>query len=129
MTWGDQNPEHPTNHEEAVEDENDITNFLNATNGSSLDLDVLFEGPVYFQHKGGPRSVSDMDVFSVESGERKCGASLKKHTVRTGTYDYVNTCKLLDYLPEESVNRIKSGMLDIRTRYFGDESKIRYCKK
>ena len=123
MTWGDQNPEHPTNHEEAVEDENDITNFLNATNGSSLDLDVLFEGPVYFQHKGGPRSVSDMDVFSVESGERKCGASLKKHTVRTGTYDYVNTCKLLDYLPEESVNRIKSGMLDIRTRYFGDESK------
>lgn len=111
-------------HADGVKNEKDIVDKMNVTNGSSLKLDDLYGGPMHFKQIGGTKSVSDMDGFSAESGERKCGVSIKNHKGGTGTFDYVNTSKLIDYLPEESVNRIKSGILDIRKRYFGDESKI-----
>ena len=115
-------------HAEGVKNEKDIVDFLNVSNGGSLKLDELYGGPMHFKQIGGTKSVSDMDGFSAASGERKCGSSIKKHSGTTGTFDYVNTSKLNDYLPEESVNRIKGGILDIRTRYFGDESKINIAR-
>jgi hypothetical protein len=115
-------------HMEGVKNEKDIVYSLNVTNGSSLKLDELYGGAMHFKQIGGTKSVSDMDGFSAASEERKCGVSIKKHKVGTGTFDYVNTSKLKDYLPEESVNRIKSGILDIRRRYHGDESKINIAR-
>ena len=115
-------------HSEGVKNEKDIVDKMNATNGNSLKLDELYGGAMHFKQIGGTKSVSDMDGFSAESGERKCGVSIKKHKGSRGTFDYVNTSKLIEYLPEESVNRIKSGILDIRTRYFGEESKINIAR-
>lgn len=111
-------------HAEGVKNEKDIVDTMNVTNGGSLKLDELYGGPMHFKQIGGTKSVSDMDGFSAESGERKCGVSIKKHKGGTGTFDYVNTSKLKDYLPEESVSRVKNGISSIRTSYFGDESKI-----
>lgn len=111
-------------HAEGVKNEKDIVDSLNVSNGSSLKLDELYGGAMHFKQIGGTKSVSDMDGFSAASGERKCGVSIKKHKGGTGTFDYVNTSKLKDYLPEESVSRVKNGISSIRTSYFGDESKI-----
>lgn len=111
-------------HADGVKNERNIVDFLNATNGSSLRLDELYGGAMYFKQIGGTKSVSDMDGFSVENDERKCGTSIKNHKGSTGTFDYVNTSKLIDYLPEDSVCRVKSGISSIRMRYFGDESKM-----
>lgn len=115
-------------HMEGVKNEKDIVDSLNVTNGSSLKLDDLYGGPLHFKQIGGTKSVSDMDGFSAESGERKCGVSIKKHKGGTGTFDYVNTSKLRDYLPEDSVSRVKNGISSIRTSYFGDESKINIAR-
>jgi hypothetical protein len=111
-------------HSEGVKNEKDIVDSLNVSNGSSLKLDELYGGAMHFKQIGGTKSVSDMDGFSAASGERKCGVSIKKHKGGTGTYDYVNTSKLRDYLPDDSVSRVKSGISSIRTSYFDDESKI-----
>ncbi len=111
-------------HAEGVKNEKDIVDTMNVTNGGSLKLDELYGGPMHFKQIGGTKSVSDMDGFSAESGERKCGVSIKKHKGGTGTFDYVNTSKLKEYLPEGSVSRVKNGISSIRTSYFGDESKI-----
>lgn len=115
-------------HAEGVKNEKDIVDTMNVTNGGSLKLDELYGGPMHFKQIGGTKSVSDMDGFSAESGERKCGVSIKKHKGGTGTFDYVNTSKLKDYLPEESVSRVKNGISSIRTSYFGDESKINIAR-
>lgn len=111
-------------HADGVKNEKDIVDTMNVTNGGSLKLDELYGGPMHFKQIGGTKSVSDMDGFSAESGERKCGVSIKKHKGGTGTFDYVNTSKLKEYLPEGSVSRVKNGISSIRTSYFGDESKI-----
>jgi hypothetical protein len=113
-------------HMEGVKNEKDIVDFLNVTNGGSLKLDELYGVPMHFKQIGGTKSVSDMDGFSAESGERKCSFSIKNH--KRGSFDYVNTSKLIEYLPDESVKRMRSGILDIRTRYFGDESKINIAR-
>lgn len=115
-------------HADGVKNEKDIVDFLNVTNGGSLKLDALYGGAMHFKQIGGTKSVSDMDVFSAESGERKCGASIKKHKGRTGTFDYVNTSRLREYLPEESVNRVKRGISSIRKRYYDDKSKINIAR-
>jgi hypothetical protein len=115
-------------HAEGVKNEKDIVDSLNVSNGSSLKLDELYGGAMHFKQIGGTKSVSDMDGFSAASGERKCGVSIKKHKGGTGTYDYVNTSKLRDYLPDDSVSRVKSGISSIRTSYFDDESKINIAR-
>jgi len=115
-------------HAEGVKNEKDIVDFLNITNGGSLKLDELYGERIYFKKIGGTKSVSDMDGFSAESKERKCGVSIKKHSGVTGTFDYVNTSKLNEYLPSEVVDRINSGINGIRNKYFGDKSMIEIAR-
>ena len=109
-------------HRDGVSNEKKIVDFLNATNGGSLRLNELFGESLQFVQIGGTKSVSDMDIFREESGERVCGVSIKNH--KQGSYDYVNTSRTRDYLPEESVNRISSGIQGIRTAYLDQEEKI-----
>lgn len=109
-------------HRDGVSNEKKIVDFLNATNGGSLRLNELFGESLQFVQIGGTKSVSDMDIFRAESGDRVCGVSIKNH--KQGSFDYVNTSRLGDYLPEESVNRIREGILGIRTAHFGEEEKI-----
>ena len=109
-------------HRDGVSNEKKIVDFLNATNGGSLRLNELFGESLQFVQIGGTKSVSDMDIFRAESGERVCGVSIKNH--KQGSYDYVNTSRTRDYLPEESANRVSSGIQGIRTAYLDQEEKI-----
>jgi len=52
-----------------------------------------------------------------------CGVSIKNHK-QGGTIDYLNTSRTRDYLPEESANRVSSGIQGIRTAYLDQEEKI-----
>ena len=93
-------------HRDGVSNEQKIVAHLNASNGHSLNLHTLFgqEGLQFIQI-GGTQSVSDMDVLSAE-GVKLSGVSIKNH--KQGSYDYVNTSKLGEYLPEEVVTAIKT---------------------
>ena len=109
-------------HRDGVSNEKKIVAHLNTSNGASLNLPSLFgqEGLQFIQI-GGTKSVSDMDILS-STGEKVCGVSIKNH--RKGSYDYVNTSKLSQYLPESVVATMKEGIATIKNEYKGDESRL-----
>ena len=109
-------------HRDGVSNEKKIVAHLNADNGRSLNLHKLFgvEGLQFIQI-GGTKSVSDMDVLSAE-GVKLSGVSIKNH--KQGSYDYVNTSKLGDYLPEEVVTAIKTRISAIKAEFTGDETRL-----
>ena len=114
-------------HRDGVSNEKKIVAHLNASNGASLNLPALFgqEGLQFIQI-GGTKSVSDMDILS-STGAKVCGVSIKNH--KQGSYDYVNTSKLQRYLPDIAATSIKGGIVAIREKYKGDESKVEQAKK
>lgn len=109
-------------HRDGVSNEKKIVAHLNTSNGASLNLSELFgqEG-LQFVQIGGTKSVSDMDILST-TGTKVCGVSIKNH--KQGSYDYVNTSKLGQYLPESVVTAIKTGIVAIKTEYTGDVSRL-----
>ena len=109
-------------HRDGVSNEKKIVAHLNANNGRSLNLHTLFgmEGLQFIQI-GGTKSVSDMDVINAE-GVKLSGVSIKNH--KQGSYDYVNTSKLGQYLPESVVMAIKAGISAIKTEFAGDEARL-----
>ena len=109
-------------HRDGVSNEKKIVAHLNASNGHSLNLHTLFgqEGLQFIQI-GGTKSVSDMDILTA-AGVKVSGVSIKNH--KQGSYDYVNTSKLGQYLPESMVAAIKTGIAAIKTEYAGDESRL-----
>lgn len=114
-------------HRDGVSNEKKIVAHLNTSNGASLNLPALFgkEGLQFIQI-GGTKSVSDMDILS-STGEKVCGVSIKNH--KQGSYDYVNTSKLQQYLPGNVVTAIKEGVAAIKAKYNGDESKLPEARK
>ena len=109
-------------HRDGVSNERNIVTSLNATHGHSLNLHILFNCLLLqFVQIGGTRSVSDMDILNAE-GVKLSGVSIKNH--KQGSYDYVNTSKLGDYLPEEVVTAIKDGISAIKEQFAGDESRL-----
>lgn len=114
-------------HRDGVSNEQKIVDHLNTSNGKSLNLHELFgQDSLQFVQIGGTTSVSDMDILS-STGMRVCGVSIKNH--KQGTYDYVNTSKLQQYLPENVVTAIKEGVAAIKAKYNGDESKLPEARK
>ena len=109
-------------HRDGVSNEKKIVAHLNTSNGASLNLPELFgqEG-LQFVQIGGTKSVSDMDILNT-SGTKVCGVSIKNH--KQGSYDYVNTSKLGQYLPESVVTSIKTGIAAIKAEYASDESRL-----
>lgn len=115
-------------HMEGVKNEKDIVDFLNSTNGYSLKLNELYGESLQFKQKGGTKSVSDMSICVGDSLDVVCEVSIKNHKSKSGTFDYVNTSRLCDYLPDDSVNRLISGINNIRNKYLGDESKLEIAR-
>ncbi len=114
-------------HHAGVKNEAQIVIHLNNSNGESLNLPALFgEEGLRFIQIGGTKSVSDMDILN-STGVKICGVSIKNH--KTGTWDYVNTSKLHDYLPDNVATSIKGGIAAIREKYKSDESKVGQAKK
>ena len=114
-------------HRVGVSNEKKITDFLNSTKGGSLRLDELFGQSLQFKQIGGTKSVSDMDIMSEEKGELLSGVSIKNH--KQGSYDYVNTSKLVQFLPESVVSTIKEGVAAIKSEYTGNEEKLPEARK
>tara|TARA_B100000886_G_scaffold272922_1_gene196840 strand:+ start:502 stop:1440 length:939 start_codon:yes stop_codon:yes gene_type:complete len=109
-------------HRDGVSNEKKIVTHLNTSNGRSLNLHTLFgmEGLQFIQI-GGTKSVSDMDILTAQ-GEKVSGVSIKNH--KQGSYDYVNTSKLGQYLPGSVVESIKAGISAIKAEYAGDEARL-----
>ena len=108
-------------HREGVNNEKRITDFLNLTNGSSLKLNELFGSEsLTFQQIGGTKSVSDMDISDGE--EKVSGVSIKNH--KKGSFDYVNTSKIYQYLPETVVDTMKNRVAEIKTEFFGNTERL-----
>ena len=114
-------------HRVGVSNEKKITDFLNSTKGGSLRLNELFGQSLQFKQIGGTKSVSDMDIMSEEKGELLSGVSIKNH--KQGSYDYVNTSKLVQFLPESVVSTIKEGVVAIKSEYVGNEEKLPEARK
>ena len=70
-----------------------------------------------FIREGGTRTVSDMGIYADDV--RVTGGSAKLH--RSGTFDHVNTSKVLDYLPCESLQKM---LVDLRIKHFKDQSAV-----
>ena len=114
-------------HRDGVRNEQRIVDYLNTSNGRGLNLHALFDQKgLQFIQIGGTKSVSDMDIRS-STGEKVCGVSINNH--KQGSYDYVNTSKLHEYLPDNVVTAIKQGVAAIKVKYNGDESKLPEARK
>jgi hypothetical protein len=53
-----------------------------------------------FLHKGGTRGVDDIEIHA--ESQRISGISVKHHGKSGGTFDYINTSKVTDFLPSAS---------------------------
>ena len=116
-------------HSEGVQNEKNVVDFLNAHNKEDpLNVEAVLdvEGPLTYEQRGGPREVADMVVKGVD-GVVVCGVSMKKH--RNGTFDYVNTSCLGEYLPQKVVVKDKEDLLKMREEHFGDDEKKEYTRK
>tara|TARA_Y100000590_G_C15651460_1_gene988909 strand:- start:359 stop:1147 length:789 start_codon:yes stop_codon:yes gene_type:complete len=112
-------------HRDGVSNEQKIVQFLNSTaDEKALKLKSLFRPNLNLQFVqiGGTKSVSDMDIRDITTGQKVCGVSIKNH--KQGSYDYVNTSKLGDYLPAAIVSTLKEGVKAIKGKYFGQEDKL-----
>lgn len=78
------------------------------------------EKPLTFQQKGGTKSVDDIVILS--EGVRVSGISTKHHGGKSGSFDYINTSKVTDFVPnaEAAVKEIA----DIRRAHRGDASAL-----
>ena len=109
-------------HRDGVKNEKDVVAHLNADNGKSLNLDKMFENEdLRFVQIGGTKSVSDMDILTAQD-EKLSGTSIKNHKEGSGSFDYLNTSKLGDYLPEEVVTSMRDGIAAIKEEFYGDKT-------
>lgn len=115
-------------HRHGVSNERKIVDHLNADNGRSLNLHTLFgKDDLEFEQIGGTQSVSDMDIKSQQ--QKLSGVSIKKHTKAGATYDYVNTSRLGEFLPEEVVTSMRDGIAAIKAEFSGDESRLEEARR
>ena len=116
-------------HSEGVQNEEDVVDFLNAHNEEDpLNVEEILgeEGPLTYEQRGGTQEVADMVVKGAD-GSVLCGVSMKKH--RTGTYDYVNTSRLGEYLPASAVDANAEDIRNVKEEYGGDESRVGEARK
>lgn len=120
-----------TSHSTGVDNEKAICKFLmNNQSEDPLRLKEMFKTPdssvLSFHHIGGTGNVSDMDIK--DELKKISGTSIKNH--KQGTYDYINTTKLQDFLPEETVEELKSLKEHMKENYYRcDEENVKLCRE
>ena len=102
-------------HHAGVANEGHTVDLCNSTPPSNIQDEYL--GKLTFRKEGGTHQVSDMGIYADDV--RVAGGSDKLH--RSGTFDHVNTSKVLDYIPCEAL--IKT-IDDLRTAHRGDASAV-----
>ena len=107
-------------HHAGVANEDNTVALLNFTTPPNIQED--YPGMrLTFRKEGGTQQVSDMGIYADDV--RVAGGSDKLH--RNGTFDHVNTSKVLDYLPCESLQKM---LVDFRRDHFKDESVVSKVK-
>ena len=82
-------------HRLGIQTESALVALFNQT--PPLCIQQAYPGKSYiFEHRGGTRGVDDIEVLS--DGQRLAGMSVKHHG-KSGTFDYINTSKVADFLP------------------------------
>ena len=103
-------------HHAGVANEDNTVNLCNARIPENIQED--YPGMrLTFRKEGGTSLVSDMGIYA--DAVRVAGGSDKLH--RNGTFDHVNTSKVLDYLPCESLQNM---LVDFRRDHFRDSSVV-----
>jgi len=74
-----------------------------------------------FRHEGGTQKVADIGIFA--DGVRIAGISVKLH--RSGTFDHINTSKVLEYIPCE---KLVATIDRLRIAHHGDASAVDAAK-
>ena len=121
-----------SSHQNGVENEKEICGFLKEhVKEDPLQLKKMFnlppESTISFEHGGGTKSVSDMNIYVDNS--RKIGTSLKRH--KRGTFDHVNSgAAFRDLLPTKTVDQLMQIKNDMEKQYFqcSPEKKV-MCNK
>lgn len=72
------------------------------------------EQPLTFAHRGGTQTVEDIAILGPEG---RVGGISVKHHAGSGTFDYINTSKVADFLPE--ANDVSKELGALRTTYRG----------
>ena len=103
-------------HHAGVANEHNTVNLCNSTIPSNIQEDYPGK-KLTFRKEGGTQQVSDMGIYADDV--RVAGGSDKLH--RKGTFDHINTTKVLDYLPCESLQKI---LVDLRRKHFKDQSAV-----
>lgn len=103
-------------HHAGVANEGKTVELCNLASPSNIQEDYPYKR-LTFRKEGGTHQVSDMGIYADDV--RVAGGSDKLH--RKGTFDHVNTSKVLDYLPCESLQKM---IVDLRKEHFKDESAV-----
>ena len=107
-------------HHAGVANEGHTAQFCNSNIPSNIQEDYPGK-TLTFRKEGGTHQVSDMGIYADDV--RVAGGSDKLH--RSGTFDHVNTSKVIDYLPCESLVKTID---DLRAAHRGDATAVEKAK-
>jgi hypothetical protein len=110
-----------SSHRNGVKSEHDVVQMLNDSPPAAITS--RHGTDITFKHLGGTRVVTDATVHD-KHGTQVSSISLKRH--EKGTYDYINTSLVSDYVDARSV---VDKMKEIRKDYWKDESRVEEVRR
>lgn len=105
-------------HHSGVQNEHTVAELLAATVPSCLQA-AYPNSALAFLHRGGTKGVDDVEIHV--GGTRVSGISVKHHG-SSGTFDYINTSKVTEFLPEAA--GLCARIAELRTLHHGDASAV-----
>lgn len=111
-------------HKEGIENEKNVAAYLNQLIETDPDLiksafNLGSIDYVKFEHKGGTKSKSDLDIIDPASGDVIKEISIKKFN-ESSTFDLINTSKIDEYLSEkakENYTPLKEYLNEVAGKY------------
>lgn len=100
------------NHHDGIKNESDIASLW--TSSPPPFFTSIYGTNINFIHRGGTQVVSDIEIMN--GAAVLDGLSLKRH--KSGTYDYINTSKVSDFLDDSD---LKSKLDSLRTAGMSEE--------
>lgn len=118
-----------TSHSSGVKNESNICTFLNESPQDPLGikkcLNCSDSSLLHYTHIGGTKDVSDMNISL--DGKLISGCSIKNH--KKGTFDYINTSLLSNYLSPDKVKKIDIMKSELVRKYHKKPELIETCRK
>lgn len=105
-------------HHSGVQNEHTVVDLLTASVPGCLRA-AYPDSALTFLHRGGTKGVDDVEIHV--GGHRVSGLSVKHHG-SSGTFDYINTSKVAEILPEAA--GLCARIAELRTLHHGDASAV-----